>query len=86
MTETQMEQEIQGACANLIPNQTMEQLMHKQMMQINLAEVKHEEIVFAKAIYESTSAEDKEAAKTSGFTARQSFSKSSSLQSNCSYV
>lgn len=63
MTETQMEQEIQGACANLIPNQTMEQLMHKQMMQINLAEVKHEEIVFAKAIYESTSAEDKEAAK-----------------------
>lgn len=63
MTETQMEQEIQGACANLIPNQTMEQLMHKQMMQINLAEVKHEETAFAKAIYESTSAEDKEAAK-----------------------
>ncbi|WP_209121126.1 M20 family metallopeptidase [Alkalihalobacillus sp. BA299] len=59
MTETKMNYRIEGACANLIPNATLEKVMHKHMISLGFPAVTDEEISFAKAIYESTSKEDK---------------------------
>ncbi len=63
MSETKMEFRIEGACANLIPNATLEKVMHKHMDILGFPEVSSEEVKFASDIYESTSQEDKISAK-----------------------
>ncbi|MFJ7308896.1 M20 family metallopeptidase [Peribacillus frigoritolerans] len=59
MSETKMEHHIEGACANLIPNATLERIMHKHLNALGVPAITEEEIRLSKAIYESTSKEDK---------------------------
>ncbi|MCS7463131.1 M20 family metallopeptidase [Paenibacillus doosanensis] len=62
MTQTQMTSRLEGACANLIPNAALERVMHKYMTELGAPAATEEEVRFAKAIYDSTSAEDKASA------------------------
>jgi aminobenzoyl-glutamate utilization protein B len=62
MTETKLEYKIEGACANLIPNATLERVMHKHLGELGFPEITDKEIQFAKTIYESTSSDEKQTA------------------------
>ncbi len=67
MTGTTMEHTIEGACANLVPNSTLQAVMHKHLNELGAPEYTEAEYGYAKAIYESLSPEDKlEAGQTFG--------------------
>ncbi|PWI49401.1 amidohydrolase [Candidatus Heimdallarchaeota archaeon B3_Heim] len=53
MTETSFETMILGGASNMLPNETLEDLLHKKMTEINIPEYTEEEITFATEIRES---------------------------------
>ncbi|PWW43472.1 MULTISPECIES: M20 family metallopeptidase [Paenibacillus] len=53
MTETAMEFKYEGACANLIPNSTLEKVMHQHLVAFGAPEYEEEEYSYAKAIYDT---------------------------------
>jgi len=63
MTETTVEIKMEGSCHNLIPNKTLEKVMHQAMQELSLPEASFEEIEFAKAIYHSFTEEERQAAE-----------------------
>ncbi|GAK41893.1 amidohydrolase [Paenibacillus urinalis] len=63
MTETQMEFKYEGACANLIPNSTLEKVLHKNLTQLGVPEYEEEEYAYAKAIYETLPLQNKQEAE-----------------------
>lgn len=53
MTETTMDFKYEGACANLIPNSTLEKVMHQHLVAFGAPEYAEEEYHYAKAIYDT---------------------------------
>lgn len=53
MTETTMDFRYEGACANLIPNSTLEKIMHQHLVAFGAPEYEEDEYNYAKAIYET---------------------------------
>lgn len=53
MTETTMDFKYEGACANLIPNSTLEKIMHQHLVAFGAPEYEEDEYNYAKAIYET---------------------------------
>ncbi|WP_339187102.1 M20 family metallopeptidase [Paenibacillus sp. FSL R5-0490] len=53
MTETTMDSKYEGACANLIPNSTLEKIMHQHLVAFGAPEYEEDEYNYAKAIYET---------------------------------
>ncbi|SDC57680.1 M20 family metallopeptidase [Paenibacillus polymyxa] len=53
MTETTMNFKYEGACANLIPNSTLEKIMHQHLVAFGAPEYEEDEYNYAKAIYET---------------------------------
>lgn len=64
MTETEMEHQIEGSCHNLIPNSTLERVMHQQMDELGFPELNDQDIEFAKAMYHTFTDEGRESAKS----------------------
>ncbi|WP_254773099.1 amidohydrolase [Paenibacillus sp. NFR01] len=62
MSGTQMEYRYEGACANLIPNSTLERVLHKHLSALGAPEYSAEEYAFAKAIYETLPESNKQEA------------------------
>lgn len=62
MTQTKVDFEIQGSCHNLIPNLTLEKVMHQYMQEIGAPHATEQEINYAKTIYETLTDEEKRAA------------------------
>ncbi|MET3937722.1 aminobenzoyl-glutamate utilization protein B [Paenibacillus sp. PvP094] len=52
MTGTQMEYVFEGACANIIPNNTLESLMHQNLSALGVPKYNEEEISMAKSFYQ----------------------------------
>ncbi|SEI13976.1 aminobenzoyl-glutamate utilization protein B, partial [Halobacillus karajensis] len=73
MTQTRMEHQIEGSCHNLIPNSTLERVMHHHMEKLGFPKVNDEDIEFTKAMYSSFTDKEKE-------TAHAQFSKQLSSQ------
>ncbi|QLG38950.1 amidohydrolase [Paenibacillus sp. E222] len=53
MTETAMDFKYEGACANLIPNSTLEKVMHRHLVACGAPEYEEKEYIYAKAIYDT---------------------------------
>ncbi|SEO82764.1 M20 family metallopeptidase [Paenibacillus sp. OK076] len=53
MTETAMDFKYEGACANLIPNSTLEKVMHRHLVACGAPEYEEKEYSYAKAIYDT---------------------------------
>lgn len=64
MTQTKADYEIQGSCHNLIPNLTLEKVMHQYMQEIGAPLATEQDINYAKVIYETLTDEEKRAAAT----------------------
>lgn len=62
MTETTVEEQIVGSCHNLIPNKTLEKVMHQHMEDLGSAKITEDDIHFAKEIYHTLSDEEKNVA------------------------
>jgi aminobenzoyl-glutamate utilization protein B len=62
MTQTKVDYEIQGSCHNLIPNLTLEKVMHQYMQEIGAPLATEEDINYAKTIYETLTNEEKRTA------------------------
>ena len=62
MTQTKVDYEIQGSCHNLIPNLTLEKVMHQYMQEIGAPHATEQDINYAKNIYETLTDEEKRAA------------------------
>ncbi|WP_246188154.1 M20 family metallopeptidase [Paenibacillus tengchongensis] len=62
MTGTQMQYRYEGACANLIPNSTLERVLHKHLAALGVPAYSEEEYAFAKAIYETLPESNKQEA------------------------
>ncbi|MEK5232770.1 M20 family metallopeptidase [Lysinibacillus sp. FSL K6-0232] len=62
MTETSVEEQIVGSCHNLIPNKTLEQVMHQHMHELGGFAITDEDLQFAKELYETLSEEEKKVA------------------------
>ncbi|MFJ5768745.1 M20 family metallopeptidase [Psychrobacillus sp. NPDC093180] len=62
MTQTKLDFEIQGSCHNLIPNLTLEKVMHEHMQQLDFPAVSENDIKFTQAIYETLTEEEKRTA------------------------
>ncbi|MFP3918333.1 M20 family metallopeptidase [Lysinibacillus telephonicus] len=62
MTQTKVDYEIQGSCHNLIPNLTLEKVMHQHMQEIGAPNATERDINYAKTIYETLTDEEKAAA------------------------
>ncbi|WP_155591822.1 M20 family metallopeptidase [Lysinibacillus cavernae] len=62
MTETTVEEHIVGSCHNLIPNKTLEKVMHQHMQDLGSARITEDDIHFAKEIYSTLSEEEKNVA------------------------
>lgn len=62
MTETTVEEQIVGSCHNLIPNKTLEKVMHQHMQELGSAKITEDDIHFAKEIYHTLSDEEKNVA------------------------
>ncbi|MBU8733542.1 amidohydrolase [Cytobacillus oceanisediminis] len=62
MTQTKVDYEIQGSCHNLIPNLTLEKVMHEYMQEIGATPATEQDINYAKTIYETLTDEDKRTA------------------------
>ncbi|MEH7375040.1 M20 family metallopeptidase [Neobacillus drentensis] len=65
MTQTKVDVKIEGSCHNLIPNMTLEKIMHQHMQDLGFPEITFEEVEFAKAMYDSITAEEKQGAELS---------------------
>lgn len=62
MTGTQMHYRYEGACANLIPNSTLERVLHKHLTAFGAPAYEAEEYAFAKEIYETLPQQNKQEA------------------------
>lgn len=62
MTGTQMQFRYEGACANLIPNSTLERVLFKHLNALDAPAYSEEEYAFAKAIYETLPESNKQEA------------------------
>lgn len=64
MTETQMQYKYEGACANLIPNSTLEKVLHRNLTELGVPSYEEEEYTYAKAIYDTLPLANQQEAKT----------------------
>ncbi|MFB5674464.1 M20 family metallopeptidase [Paenibacillus terreus] len=64
MTETEMNYKYEGACANLIPNSTLEKVLYQNLVALGVPAYDEDEYAFAKAIFESLPEQNKQEAKT----------------------
>lgn len=62
MTQTTVEEQIVGSCHNLIPNMSLEKVMHQHMQDLGCASLTEQDINFTKDIYNTLSKEEKEVA------------------------
>ncbi|MGO4728982.1 M20 family metallopeptidase [Paenibacillus sp. 2KB_22] len=53
MTETTMDFKYEGACANLIPNSTLEKIMHQHLVAFGAPDYEEDEYNYAKEIYDT---------------------------------
>lgn len=63
MTQTKVDVQIEGSCHNLIPNMTLEKIMHQHMQELGFPEITYEEVEFARAMYDSLTEEEKQGAE-----------------------
>ncbi|GLC88385.1 M20 family metallopeptidase [Lysinibacillus piscis] len=59
MTETSVDARIVGSCHSLVPNRTLETIMHQHLQDLGSSTVTEEDLRFAKEIYDTFSDEEK---------------------------